>query len=159
MEEERVGRRMLFVAWLLFFGLLFAFFYFYERPAKNNWQIQKGSIVIKADKQGHYMIDGNINGQAVSFIIDTGATLVAIPENVAEKLGLRRLYPITVKTANGEVTGSLTRIDTLIFGQFTLHDVKAIIGPASGDRMVLLGMNVLSQFTITQQDHRLEIKH
>jgi len=159
MDEERVGRRMLFVAWLLFFGLLFAFFYFYERPAKNTYQIKNGAMIINADRQGHYVLDGTIDEQAVEFIVDTGATLVAIPENVAEKLGLRHLYPITVKTANGEVTGSLTRIDTLTFGQFTLHNVKAIIAPASNDRLILLGMNVLSQFTITQQDHRLEIKH
>lgn len=158
MDDERIGRRMLFAAWLFFFALLFAFFYFYEKPATNNYKIKDGAVIIKADRQGHYFIDGTIDDQAVEFLIDTGATIIAIPANVADQLGLRRLYPITVKTANGNVTGSLTRIKTLTFAQFTLYNVKAIISPASNDRLILLGMNVLSQFTMTQQNQQLEIK-
>lgn len=157
-QYAQTGRSMLILAWLILFILLFLFFRFYSQDEQGSYQIKPGLVTIAADGQGHYRIDGSINRQPVKFLIDTGATLVAIPDGLALKLNLKRRYAVTITTANGEVTGSLTRVAKLRFGNFTLYNVKAIIVPANEDNIVLLGMNVLSQFKLSQEAKRLIIK-
>ncbi|SNV47636.1 Aspartyl protease [Legionella lansingensis] len=149
---------MFLVVWLIFFGLLFLFFYSYQGAEQSEYQIASGGITISPDKQGHYYLDGYINHQPVRFLIDTGATLIAVPQNLATSMNLRGRYPITIKTANGEVTGFLTRLEEISFADFKLHNVKAVIVPADDEELVLLGMNVLSQFHLSQEGKRLILK-
>jgi aspartyl protease family protein len=115
-------------------------------------------MILSADQEGHYHIKGRINEYPVEFLVDTGATLVAIPQVLADRLHVTGHYPITMLTANGEVTGSLTRLQKLSIGEFILNDVKAVIIPSNDENLVLLGMNVLSKFNIVQQDNRLILK-
>ncbi|MFC3908136.1 TIGR02281 family clan AA aspartic protease [Legionella dresdenensis] len=151
------GRSMYLVAWIFFFGLMMLFFYYYGKAEDGQYQIQRGSLTIKADRHGHYRVPGNINGVPVKFMLDTGATLVAVPQALADQLGLQSLYPTTLQTASGNITGYLTRLNSLRFANFNLTNVKAVIIPTP-DNTVLLGMNVLSQFLISQEDGKLLIK-
>ncbi|KTD08571.1 aspartyl protease family protein [Legionella jamestowniensis DSM 19215] len=148
---------MFLIVWLIFFILLFVFFYSYDNAGQGHYQINPGMITITPDRQGHYYLDGAINGHPVKLMLDTGATLVAIPENLAKKMKLVGRYDVTIKTAGGEVTGSLTRLDTLAFADFTLQNVKAVIIPGD-ESIVLLGMNVLGKFNLSQQGKRLIVK-
>ncbi|HAT9304438.1 TPA: TIGR02281 family clan AA aspartic protease, partial [Legionella pneumophila subsp. pneumophila] len=107
---------------------------------------------------GHYWIKGKINEYPVEFLVDTGATLVAIPQGLAKDLKITGRYPVTIETANGKVTGFLTRLQHLSFGEFHLQNVKAVIIPENDDNTVLLGMNVLSQFHMIQQGKQLILK-
>lgn len=157
-QYTRAGRSMFLIAWIILFALLFVFFYYYEKNDSVVFKASHSEFILSADGEGHYRIKGQINDSPVQFLVDTGATLVAIPQNVAERLHISGRYPITMTTANGEITGSLTRLKTLSFGEFTLNDVKAVIIPKSEDDMVLLGMNVLSQFSIEQQNKKLVLK-
>jgi aspartyl protease family protein len=156
-QYARAGRVMFILVWLILFTGLFLFFYYYQNSDGRTYVGNKGELIIGADSSGHYRIKGHINSYSVEFLLDTGATLVAIPQNIADRLHISGRYPVTISTANGEVTGSLTRIQELSFGGFNLGNVKAVIIPASDDT-VLLGMNVLSQFNIMQQDKRLVLK-
>jgi aspartyl protease family protein len=155
---SRIGRTMFLFVWIIIFAGFFLFFYFYGQNNTTPELSSARELILRADKNGHYWIDGSLNNLPVRFLVDTGATLVAIPQNIADKLPIKGRYPMTIYTANGEITGSLTRIPELKFGEFTLHDVKAVITPAS-DTVVLLGMNVLAQFNITQEDKRLILKN
>lgn len=157
-QHASSGRAMFIVAWLLFFALVMAFFYYYESNDKGHYQVQRGVLTITADKAGHYQLAGSINDKPVQFLLDTGATLVAIPEGLATSLQLKRRYPISMQTANGVITGSLTRLNKLNFAEFELLNVKAVIIPGSEDDQVLLGMNVLSKFNMSQQNGQLVIK-
>ncbi|STX37678.1 retropepsin-like aspartic protease family protein [Legionella feeleii] len=157
-QYTQTGRWMFLITWLFFFGLLLLFFYYYGEKEQGSYQITHGAVTIVADEQGHYYIDGSINDYPVKFILDTGATLVAIPQGLATKLQLQGRYPISIQTASGEVTGTLTRLKQLSFARFTLNNVKAVIVPGSDDDTILLGMNVLSQFNLSQQDKQLIIK-
>ncbi|MDP1601917.1 MAG: retropepsin-like aspartic protease [Legionella sp.] len=149
---------MFIVAWLLFFGLMFVFFLYYGQERQENFQVHRGVLTIKADKRGHYQLTGYINDKPVKFMLDTGATFVAIPEELAQELNIEGRYPITMQTANGEVTGQLTRLEKLAFADFILYNIKAVIIPGNLDNTVLMGMNVLSQFNLSQQDGQLVIK-
>ncbi|KTC77037.1 aspartyl protease [Legionella brunensis] len=149
---------MFLVVWLIFFGMLFLFFYYYNNADQGKYQINAGTIAITPDRQGHYYIDGFINDHPVKFLLDTGATLVAVPEHLAKKMNLKGRYAVTIKTASGEVTGALTRLERLSFADFKLQNIKAVIVPGDDDEIVLLGMNVLAQFDLSQKGKRLILK-
>lgn len=151
------GRYMYFLAWFAFFFLLTSLFYFKTNPSVQKAKISGHSIELTADAQGHFQIKGQINGYPAEFLLDTGATLVAVPKSLAEKIGLKSGYPITIDTASGTVEGFLTRLDKLSFGEFTLNNVKAVIIP-SESQVVLMGMNVLKNFSINQRQGKMSIK-
>lgn len=158
-QYTQTGRAMFIIAWLIFFALLFLFFHYYDRAGGEPYQTRRGSITIPADKLGHYQIEGTINNHPVKFMIDTGASIVAIPEKLAGTMQLQGRYPIMMRTMSQKVSGSMTRIEQLSFGAFTLANIKAVIVPTSNDDdTVLLGMNVLEQFDISQENRTLTIK-
>ncbi|WED42341.1 retropepsin-like aspartic protease family protein [Legionella cardiaca] len=154
----KAGRFMFLAVWLIFFGLLFWFFHYYQNAEQGQYQVNAGTVSVTPDPQGHYYVDGYINDHPVKFLLDTGATLVAIPENLAKKMNLRGRYAVTIKTAGGEVTGSLTRLENLSFADFKFQNIKAVIVPTDNDNVVLLGMNVLAQFDLSQKGKRLILK-
>jgi len=157
-QHSRAGWIMILLAWIIVFaGLLF--FFSWSRPSGSKvYSATSSEYIVGADLQGHYFIKGQINQHPVTFLVDTGATLVAIPQNLADKMQLVGRASITMSTANGDVDGSLTRLGTLDFGQFNLKNVKAVIMPKDEDETVLLGMNVLSCFNIVQENNRLILK-
>lgn len=157
-QYDRTGRVMFLLVWIIIFVGLFLFFYYHDKADKQVFIAGRSEMILSADREGHYYIKGKINEYPVEFLVDTGATLVAIPQSIADRLHITGSYPVTISTANGEVTGSLTRLQQLSFGEFILNDVKAVIVPGSNDNLVLLGMNVLAKFNMIQQDKKLVLK-
>ncbi len=157
-QYARTARVMFLLVWAILFIGLFLFFYYQGQPEKQTYIAGRSEMVLSAGKDGHYHVKGAINDYPVTFLVDTGATLVAIPQNIADSLHIKGSYPLTMMTANGEVTGDLTRVQKLSFGEFSLEDIKVVIMPSSSDDEVLLGMNVLSKFNIEQQNKKLIIK-
>ncbi|CEG57581.1 retropepsin-like aspartic protease family protein [Legionella fallonii] len=157
-QYDRTARVMFLLVWAILFIGLFLFFYYQGQPEKQAYISGRSEMVLSATQDGHYHVKGTINDYPVKFLVDTGATLVAIPQSVADRLHINGSYPITMTTANGEVTGYLTRVQKLSFGEFSLQDVKAVIMPNSSDDEVLLGMNVLSKFNLEQQNKKLILK-
>lgn len=154
----KTGRVMFLLTWIILFAFLFVFFYYHERGDSVIQKVSSSELILKSGKDGHYRVQGKINDYPVNFLIDTGASMVAIPKNIAQDLHLEGRYPIQLQTANGEVTGMLTRLRSVSLGQFTLNDVKAVITPDDSDDTVLLGMNVLSEFHLIQKNNELVIK-
>jgi aspartyl protease family protein len=154
-QYARTGRFMFILVWIIIFIGLFLFFTYHGSQSSRVLVASHHEFSLTADTQGHYFIEGRINEYPVTFLIDTGATLVAIPQPIADKLHLTGKYPVSLSTANGEITGFLTRVEQISFGAFTVYDVKAVIIPDRDDDTVLLGMNVLSRFNITQSKKRL----
>lgn len=157
-QYARTGRFMFLVVWIIIFIGLFLFFSHQGNQSSQVILSNTHEFIVTADSQGNYFVKGHLNDYPVNFLIDTGATTVAIPQNVADKLHLVGGYPVVLYTANGEVTGSLTRVEQLRFGAFTLQNVKAVIMPKNNDETVLLGMNVLRQFNVSQDKSRLILK-
>lgn len=107
---------------------------------------------------GHYLVDGQINGEAVSFLLDTGATQVAIPSQVASSLGLQAGAPVQIRTANGVATAHRTRLERLQLGDIVLHDVSALIAPGMDGEEILLGMSALKHLEFSQRDGTLMLR-
>ena len=116
----------------------------------------RAMVVLERRRNGHYEAQGAINGQPVRFLVDTGATDVAISDRVARAIGLEFGPRITVLTAAGPVRGWMTRLDSVQLGALALSDVRATIAPGLGDQ-ALLGMSFLKHFSIVQEGETLVI--
>ncbi len=113
-------------------------------------------VVLQRDRSGHYLAEGEINGRSVIFLIDTGATDVALSETLARELGLDFGPPVAVMTAAGTVRGWKTRLANVSIGAISLDNVGATITRGPLDE-VLLGMSFLKHFTLHQQGTQLII--
>ncbi|MHB1187023.1 retropepsin-like aspartic protease family protein [Thiobacillus sp.] len=157
-----LGRGMALVASLLVLGMFYLYFE-NSLQARDNpnrqLQIAPGTeLVLKRSRDGHYLFPGTINGQPVSFLLDTGATLVSVPAHLAGELGLQAgAYQQSI-TANGMVTTRATRLDALAFGPFDLRGVPASLNPGMRGDQVLLGMSVLKHLEFTQRGDTLVLR-
>lgn len=101
------------------------------------------TITLKADQRGQYLATGKINGESVKFLVDTGATNIAIPMSVAKKLGLPLGLQSTTITANGYGTSYETAIETVQLGDIKLSGIKATVSAGLPEDTALLGMSFL----------------
>lgn len=162
-QSSAIGKWMVYVAWVLFLGLLTVFFNNYlEKQYNPNTKLQEtidpgGSyqVILKRNRYGHYVTTGLINGQAVTFLLDTGATNISIPENVARRLGLKRGAPHSVMTANGSITVYGTLLDSVAIGPLEIRGLRGGINPHMGGDEILLGMNFLKHLELIQRGGQL----
>ncbi|CAM3851909.1 retropepsin-like aspartic protease [Vreelandella rituensis] len=109
-------------------------------------------VTLKRNRAGHFVAPGYINGEPVRFLLDTGATYVAIPASLAEELGLKSGRSAWFNTANGRVEGSLTEVEEIALGGIRLRNVKGSISPGMEGDTVLLGMSFLNHLAIEIRD-------
>jgi aspartyl protease family protein len=114
-----------------------------------------GQIVLKRNHFGHYVGSGRINGQEATFLLDTGATDVVIPEEVAADYGLHRGPTYQTNTANGVIQVYGTLLDTIELGPIRLYNVRAAINPHMDGAEILLGMSFLKHLKFNQQGDEL----
>ena len=167
MEHSTKKLGMMFTAagWILGFLLLALVFSkildHRNNPNQSIATLQTGEfqeIVLKRSSNGHYVFDGEINRQRVTFLVDTGATMTAIPARLQQPLGLRAGPATSVSTANGVTTAYLTRLEQMALGDIELFDVNASIVQGMEIDEVLLGKNVLRHFELVQRDNQLIIR-
>jgi aspartyl protease family protein len=115
-------------------------------------------IVLTAGSGGHFVTQGSINGKAVSFIVDTGATHVALSQTVAEQIGLNyKAGQRTVgQTANGQIVAYRVTLDTVRIGDVQVYNVDAAVLPA-GMEQVLLGNSFLTRFQMKRENDRMTL--
>lgn len=106
-----------------------------------------GETRVPLSPDGHYWLSAEVNGVPANFLVDTGATLTAISEGVAQRAGLqprRGGIPIMLNTANGTVQAHVATVDSLTFGNVEASGIDAVIAPNFGETNVI-GMNVLAR--------------
>ena len=113
-------------------------------------------IVLPRTPDGHYFIDGAINGIATRFLVDTGATSVVIPAALAQQLGFFSGPEVTSKTANGMTTGYRFTARSLAFGPFAVDEATIVALP--NVHVPLLGMSVLQSVDLQQTQRGLELR-
>lgn len=116
-------------------------------------------IVLTAGSGGHFLTQGAINGRAVQFMVDTGATSVAMSVAEAERLGIdyRKGQLGRGSTANGLVTMYLVKLGSVRIGDVEVYDVEAAVLP-SGMPHILLGNSFLTRFQMTRHNDQLVLE-
>ena len=115
--------------------------------------------MLRRNRAGHYVASGSINGEPVRFLIDTGATEVALPLPLAQRLGLRLSPGVTTMTANGATRTWVTRLDRIDLGGLVATGVRASVLPNMPGEEVLLGMNYLKHLELIQRGDSLTLRH
>lgn len=161
--NRRSGMTMLAIAWALVMAGLYWFFGDWEaRQANPNTarvlNQQQGELTLKRNRAGHYVADGEINGRRVTFLLDTGATWVALPGALARELGLKRGAAVTLQTASGTSVGYQTRLESVRLGPIAMRDVGALVADGMDADTVLLGMNFLRRLEFTQRGGELVLR-
>jgi len=159
------GKFMMIAAWVSALALLVLIFGHWEKKAINPnqtpaTQVSNGirEVILQGNRAAHYLVNGKINGKEVTFLLDTGATHVAVPQKIANKLGLVPLRSGYADTANGRVSIDFTRIGSLEIGPIQLYDVSSSINKNMPDDLILLGMSALKQLELVQADNQLILR-
>ncbi len=117
--------------------------------------VSEAGVVLDRTRDGHYYLTGTINGREVVFMVDTGASTVAIGDSLARQLQLGTCRPRQYATAAGTVTGCEAVAGQIEVAGLRLPDVPVAVLP--GGDTVLLGMNVLRHFRIEQQGRQMRL--
>jgi aspartyl protease family protein len=116
-----------------------------RKPAPTQAAVPN-ALIYRADKSGHVWIDGAVNGGSVRFMVDTGATLVALTMQDALAAGISRSdlhFTLRTNTANGVATAAPVTLREIRIGQFSVSDVPAVVH--ENLRMSLLGQTFLKR--------------
>jgi aspartyl protease family protein len=106
------------------------------------------SHTIPKDSRGHFSTDGRVEGRRIGFMVDTGASVIALTESSAAQVGIRPLrtdYTAPVSTANGVVKGARARLSSVDIGGLEVRDVEAMVLPDNVLSENLLGLSYLSR--------------
>lgn len=146
---------MMLLGWALAFFMVTALYRMVlaDRANPNRLSVvsqQSGALELRKNADGHYLVEGTVNGVSATFLIDTGATQVAVSEAIARRAGLGKNQRRRVQTAAGVSDAWTTDIPAMQIGFFTFKDFGGVIVPGLDDGMVLLGMNALDELQITQ---------
>jgi aspartyl protease family protein len=114
------------------------------------------SAVLYAGQGGHYVAEGSVNGGAVRFIVDTGASMVALPASDADRLGIdyRKGQLGAVQTASGRAPAYIVRLDSVRVGSIELNNLECMV-IESGLPVALLGMSFLNRVEMRQEAGRM----
>ena len=147
----------LLTIWLILGVMVFLGFKAYERQQQQQRFTMSGqTVVLQRSADGHFHWPGEVNGVAVDFLIDTGATGTALPISVAQQAGLTAERRVTSNTAGGQSQGFLARADIALRGGVRAERLPVTVLPRLD--APLLGMDVLSRLKFSQQDGSLRIE-
>jgi aspartyl protease family protein len=126
-------------------------------PAVNNSR----SVTITSGRNGHFQTEATVDGRRIDFMVDTGASVIALRESDAARLGIHpaaRDYTARVSTANGVATAARTELNRVEVGGVTVRDVAALILPDEALGQNLLGMSFLSRVRWEQKNGKLTLE-
>jgi aspartyl protease family protein len=105
-------------------------------------------VSIGRDHRGHFKANGRVDGRSVSFMVDTGASVIALTEREAARLGIRPVrndYTAQVRTANGTVRAAPVTLNSVDVGGLLIRDVRALVVPGDALGENLLGLSYLTR--------------
>lgn len=125
----------------------------------GNANAAASSVILYANREGHFLSDCQINGATLKFLVDTGATTVALNSGDAKfaNIDYKRGEPIQIGTANGVVTAYRVTIASLKIGAVTLNQVEGSVLEGGSPSVVLMGMSALNRLDMKRQDIALTL--
>ena len=128
---------------------------FMSQQRATRFETVGDSVQIRRAADGHYHWPATVNGRAVDFLVDTGATSSALPASLARELDLPVEGRVQSQTAGGTVEGQVVRADLELRGGVRVERLRIVALPALG--APLLGMDVLGKLHWSQSDGVLHI--
>jgi len=119
------------------------------------------SMTIEPGQNGHFSIEAEVDGRHLDFLVDTGASVIALREQDAARLGIHpaeREYTVHVSTANGIVRGAPVELGLVEIGSLSVRNVAAVVLPDDALGQDLLGMSFLSRVRWEHRDGRLVLE-
>ena len=116
-------------------------------------------MTLTADSRGHFVTSGSINGVSVQFMVDTGASTVALSTSDARRLGIdyQAGEPARASTANGVVAAYRVRLDNVRIGEIALTNVEGTVIDGAGMNVALLGMSFLNRTQMLRDGDKLTL--
>ena len=130
-----------------------------SRVAGSFKAVEKNVITVPADQLGQYRVQLTLNGQQVSALVDTGASVIAISSAQADKMGIDYLagHPGQVVTANGRATSHFVTLERVSVGGLVQHNVRAAVVDGFYPEEVLLGMSFLGGLNLNEANGVLSL--
>jgi aspartyl protease family protein len=118
-----------------------------------------GSVALIADSRGHFVTTGNVNGMPLRFLVDTGASVIALSVDDAKRAGVNYLAGSRgqVQTANGIATVYLVKLDAVKVGEILLNNVDAAVIDGNKLPIALLGMSFLNRMEMKRAGDTLTL--
>jgi len=119
------------------------------------------TMTIQRGSNGHFNVEAEVDGRRMDFLIDTGASVIALRERDAARLGIhpaQREYTAQVSTANGIVRAAPVELNRVDVGSLTVRNVQALVLPDEALGQNLLGMSFLSRVRFEHHDGRLVLE-
>lgn len=146
------------VFWMVVMGGLYLAMTHYLKP-KSITVSATGNLIIPRDRDGHFYAVGAINGQPITFLVDTGASLVTVSEVFAKSAGLGRGVPTVFQTANGTLNGRIVNDVTVTLGPLSVSGLRVGVGLVGEVQdKALLGQGFLARFDITLSKDQMILK-
>jgi aspartyl protease family protein len=130
-------------------------------PSANAAPANSRTMVLRANDGGHFAVDARVDGRRIEFMVDTGASQIALRESDAAKLGFHptpRDYTIKISTANGVGRAALVQLGMIEVGNIIVRDLPAIVSPDKVLNVNLLGMSFLSRVRWSHERGKLIIE-
>ena len=130
-------------------------------PEPSNSAANSSSMTIARGDNGHFSVEGTVDGRRMDFLVDTGASVIALREGDAARLGIHpaeREYTARVSTANGVVRAAPIELNRVEIGPLTVRNVAALVLPDEALSQNLLGMSFLSRVRWEHRDGRLVLE-
>lgn len=119
------------------------------QPETRQAHSQGMSLTLDIEKDGHFYSAGTVNGHPTRFLIDTGASAIAVSGEFARRAGITGCVEFSAITANGRAQGCQTTVPHLTFGPFTFNNATVlVVEQLAGES--LIGMDILRRFRIMQ---------
>ena len=119
------------------------------------------TATLRSDGRGHFEAEARIDGRNLNVLVDTGASMIALRESSAARLGIfpaARDYSVQIQTANGVGRAARVQLNRVQVGDITVRDVEAFVVPDEALTVNLLGMSFLSRVKWTHERGRLVIE-
>lgn len=130
-----------------------------EAPVSVGSRGGSRKIVLMADGRGHFINSGTINGQPMQYMVDTGASTVAIGRSDADRMGIKYQngQPVRMSTANGVAQAWRVKLDNIRIGDVEVFGVEAVVTPQAMP-FVLLGNSFLGEFQMTRTNDQMVLE-
>lgn len=145
----RFGHLGIIAFWLVVMGIVWLALDHYMKP-KPAIVTASGDLQIPRHRDGHFYVDGTVNGRPIRFLVDTGASMVFVSEAFARDAGLPQGLPTQFHTANGTIRGNTVRDVRVSAGPLAISATAVGVGLVGPDQEVgLLGQGFLSRFDMS----------